>query len=118
MTAIEWGCLAMFAVSLAVFLRCFWYLDAKQGALEARVYDLERREDGRDGDLHAVQSALRMLETLRGKDADASRQEAETRHDALCGRLDALASRVDELERPARAEAEREMLRAGAMRRS
>lgn len=32
MTVIEWGCLAMFAVSLAAFLLCFRRMDARQSA--------------------------------------------------------------------------------------
>ncbi|MCR5258454.1 MAG: hypothetical protein K6E40_09895 [Desulfovibrio sp.] len=118
MTAIEWICLALFAVSLAVFLLCFRHVEARQCALEGRVYDLERHEDAREGDVHAVQSALRLLESLRGKDAEEAGREAASRHLALCERIDALASRVDELERPARAEDERGMLRAEVLRRS
>ena len=114
MTAIEWGCLAMFAVSLAVFLLCFRRVDARQGALEGRVHDLERHEDRglrRDVNMCAggVKGVKRGLCVLQS--------DGLARHLALCERIDALASRVDKLERPARADAERGMLRAEAHRR-
>ena len=115
MTVIEWICLAMFAASLAVFLVCFRRVDARQSALEVRVCDLERGE-GRSlrGDVNRCVSDVKAVKSV----LSSLQPDVLARHEALCERIGALAFRVDELERPARAEAERGMLRAEALRRS
>ena len=108
MTAVELACLILFASGLAVFLLCFRRLDARGSALEERVYALERHEDrSLRGDVNMYVSDVKGV-----KDGLCALQsDGLARYLALCERIDALASRVDEMERPARAQAERDAMR-------
>ncbi len=118
MTIIEVSCLVASAAGLAVFLAGFRMLDEKRIVLESRVLDLELREDRRlRKDLDAVQAEVRLarMDSCMDEQERKDRKKTEdARHEALCERIDALAGRVDRLELPSRADAEREAMRRQA----